>query len=94
MNVKSKADFINSVASGISVPCPKCGTNNKPDSKSCISCGAEITASKEAQNNAPAFEPVKEAFAKNVKYVEPNNVFAQGLPEWNIEPPQMMIRRH
>lgn len=96
MDAKSRADFINSVASGTNVPCPKCGTSNKPDNKFCISCGAEITVPRETQNNAPAFEPAKEAVApaKVVKYVEPNNIFAQGLPSWSIEPPQVMVRRH
>ena len=28
-----------------------------------------------------------------VKYVEPESVFAQGLPSWSIEPPQVMVRR-
>lgn len=94
MDAKSKANFINSVASGTTVPCPKCGTNNKSDSKFCISCGAEITVPHEEQNNTPAFEPAKESPVKAVKYVEPNNVFAQGLPSWSIEPPQVMVRRH
>lgn len=94
MDAKSRANFINSVASGANVPCPKCGTNNKPDSKFCISCGAEITVPAEAQNNAPAFAPAQETPAKAVKYVEPANVFAQGLPDWSIEPPQVMVRRH
>lgn len=93
MDAKSKANFINSVASGANVPCPKCGAINKSDNKFCISCGADITVPQEAQNNAPAFEPAKEEPAKTIKYVEPNNVFAQGLPNWSIEPPQVMVRR-
>jgi len=93
MDAKSRADFINSVASGANIPCPKCGTNNKSDSEFCISCGAGINVSQETQNT-PAFESTKEtAPAKTIKYVEPNNVFAQGLPEWSIEPPQVMVRR-
>lgn len=96
MDAKSKANFINSVASGTNIPCPKCGTSNKSDSKFCISCGAEIVVPTKAQNSAPAFETVKDAgvHTKAVKYVEPSNVFAQGLPDWSIEPPQVMVRRH
>lgn len=95
MDAKSRADFINSVASGTNVPCPECGTSNKSDSKFCISCGAEITVHKEVKNNTPAFEPAKEldTSAKTAKYTEPNNVFAQGLPSWSIEPPQVVVRR-
>ena len=135
MDAKSKADFINSVASGSIVPCPKCGTNNNSGSKFCISCGESLSAPAEAQNDVPAFAPAEAqnnapAFAPTepqnnvpafapakesengtapdvpkaseaankpeipVKYEEPNNVFAQGLPEWSIEPPQVMVRRH
>lgn len=95
MDAKSKANFINAVASGTSVPCPKCVAANKSDSKFCISCGAEISISQEVQNNTSVFEPSKEsAPTKTVKYVEPNNVFAKGLPDWSIEPPQVMVRRH
>lgn len=96
MDAKSRANFINSVAAGTNVPCPKCGASNKSDSKFCISCGAELTVPQGNVNNTPAFEPAKEAVApvKTAKYVEPNNVFAQGLPEWSIEPPQVMVRRH
>lgn len=35
----------------------------------------------------------KETPAQVLKYVEPNNAFADGLPEWSIEPPQVMVRR-
>ncbi len=51
---------------------------------------------------APAFEPAAPAFepaennaapAKVEKYVEPNSAFALGLPDWSIEPPQVMVRR-
>lgn len=55
------------------------------------------------QDDAPAFaaaeepafapaEPVKQAKTAP-QYEEPMSVFAQGLPEWSIEPPQVMVRR-
>lgn len=96
MDAKSKADFINSVATGNSIPCPKCGTTNGGASKFCIVCGAELSTSQTSRTNAPAFGQVKEQEVpvKVSKYVEPNNVFAEGLPEWNIEPPHVMVRRH
>lgn len=96
MDAKSKANFINSVANGSSIPCPKCGTANKSDSRFCISCGADITAHPNSQTSIPAFEQVKgsETPAQPVKYVEPSTVFAEGLPDWSIEPPQVMVRRH
>lgn len=92
MDAKSKANFINSVAAGEAVPCPKCGASNKPDSKFCISCGADMSAT---TSSAPAFAPVAEKAASVVeKYVEPVSVFADGLPSWDIVPPQVMVRRH
>ena len=93
MDAKSKADFINSVVSGVLVTCPKCGTNIKPDRKFCGTCGTKIIFTQEAQNNIPALEPEKEIPDKIVKEVVPNNVFAHGLPNWSIEPPLVMVRR-
>lgn len=78
MDAKSKANFINSIADGQETACPECEAEN----------------GKEMVNDAPAFAPASESVApKAVKYVEPTNVFAQGLPEWSIEPPQVMVRR-
>ncbi len=97
MDAKSKANFINSVADGQSVVCPQCGAQNQAGSKFCITCGQPIEAAKPA-DAAPAFAPAAEPEAaaapeKKVKYVEPDNVFAQGLPDWSIEPPQVLVRR-
>lgn len=35
----------------------------------------------------------KKTLKETFRYVEPNTVFASGLPEWSIEPPQVMVRR-
>ena len=96
MDAKSRANFINSVAAGNSVSCPKCGTANEQDSKYCISCGAELSEPQTTQTNTPVFEQIKEQEApvQTSQYAEPNNVFAKGLPDWSIEPPQVMVRRH
>lgn len=92
MDAKSKANFINSVAAGTNIPCPKCGASNKADIKFCISCGEEIVVPQ--STNAPAFAPAQETPEKVTKYVEPRSAFAEGLPAWSIEPPQVMVRRH
>ena len=43
---------------------------------------------------APAFEPVKKTEIKReVVYQEPESVFAKGLPDWDMVPPQVMVRR-
>jgi len=106
MDAKSKANFINSVATGQEITCPDCQTKNKSGSKFCIGCGKKLTEDMPQVENKPAFSPVDETPAvepvnvieempvkKNFKYVEPESVFAQGLPSWNIEPPQVMVRR-
>lgn len=96
MDAKSKVNFINSVAFGASVTCPKCKARNTSDSEFCIYCGTKITAPQTTANSNTAFAPVKGKAdsEKTSKYVEPNNVFAQGLPEWDLTPPQVIVRRH
>lgn len=147
MNAKSKADFINSVAAGSTIPCPQCGMVNESDSKFCVSCGTKLSPpqkpqvhelafeqvkeedpyksafgqvkeedpykpafgqvkeekpykpafeqAKEKESYAPSSEEVKERemFAQVSQYVERSNALAEGLPEWTIEPPQVMVRR-
>ncbi len=115
MDAKTRANFINSVASGSVIPCPNCGAANKSDSKFCIQCGSKLSAPAPAQTDspkpaaAPAFAPVVEASAPQnavptasvdtpaqsvqVRYVEEKSVFAEGLPEWDIVPPQVVVRR-
>lgn len=90
MDAKSKAIFINSVADGKEIACPSCGTINKADGKYCIACGKALAESP-ATEPKPAFTAVTE---KKSTYVEPRSVFAQGLPEWSLEPPQVIVRRH
>lgn len=89
MDAKSRANFINSVAAGQQTACPSCGAKNDAASKFCISCGKELSAP--AASSAPAFAAA--TVETKAKYEEPNNVFAQGLPAWSIEPPQVMVRR-
>lgn len=95
LDAKSKADFINSVAAGKKIPCPVCGTANESDDKFCVSCGAEIGVSSNP-DKIPAFKQKNHSapFAENkVQYDEPYAAFAQGLPEWSVEPPQVVVRR-
>ena len=41
---------------------------------------------------APASAPQQETVSP-FHYEEPASVFAQGLPEWSVEPPEVMVRR-
>ena len=63
----------------------------------------EISPVVEPIAEAPAFAPAVEEKPEpkaapqavpTVVYEEPESVFAQGLPEWSIEPPQVMVRRN
>ena len=104
MDPKLRANFINSVAGGEKVPCPKCDTLNDADAKFCAICGGSLVK-KEEINEVP-FAPVKKVEEKAAvvkepekaapvveKFEEPESVFAEGLPSWDIEPPQVMVRR-
>ena len=85
--------------------CEKCGEKNKLDSKFCIACGNKIENMQKENVSTPAFAPISEDSSKEVsedkkadirkpeKYIEPKNVFAEGLPSWSIEPPEVLVRR-
>ena len=136
MYATSKANFINSVAVGQTVPCPECGAGNKPGSKFCTTCGAKIEGPVQAKAPAftpvadeqtPAFKPAAEqkvsAFAPVAEQTTPAfttvtdaatpafasvntepvsvaaqeaeqvSAFAEGLPAWDVIPPQIVVRR-
>ena len=92
MDAKSRAEFINSVAAGEKIICSHCNTYNPSDNKTCFSCGQELNTQSNTNNESkqPETPNIPE---KSIKYIEPEHVFAQGLPEWSIEPPQVMVRR-
>lgn len=103
MDARSKASFVNAVADGQLLVCPNCQFGNPLDSRFCIKCGHQLKENKPV-DTAPAFASVEEtpavsqspAFA-SVPVVqeeeEPKSAFAQGLPEWSLEPPMMVVRR-
>lgn len=94
MDAKSRANFINSVAKGQTVPCPQCNAANEPDANFCIVCGAKLT---KAGTDTPAFgaasEAPKPASVPEKMTEEEKAVFADGLPSWDILPPQVVVRR-
>lgn len=154
MDVRSKINFINSVAGGQKIPCPKCSTLNETDAKFCITCGTPLEQKKAAdaagaaadaagavvckgcgtvndpgskfcvscgtplehteRNDqapvstppaplpirrkvmpaAPVQEPVKAPpVIEPEETAEEASIFAEGLPAWDIVPPQVMVRR-
>ena len=117
MDAKSKANFINSVASGQKVPCPVCNALNEPDSLFCFSCGTKLEkkastnetlpfrTAAPVQQSAPIQQsaPVQKAAPKQVFQIaspvlieepEETSVFAEGLPAWDMLPPQVAVRRN
>ena len=97
MDAKSKAEFINSVATGKVLVCQRCGTTNEPGSMFCISCGAALK--QENSKSEPAFSQTIEEKTNTVTpssvvaYNETNAIFADGLPDWDVLPPQVVVRR-
>ena len=96
MDAKSKAEFINPLAEGKTIPCPQCNTENRPDANFCSACGAKLIKTSE-KDDTPAFASVSEnnrqTTVVKVKDNESKSVFAEGLPNWDILPPQVIVRR-
>ncbi|MBL4935561.1 zinc ribbon domain-containing protein [Clostridium sp. YIM B02515] len=109
MNAKDRANFINSVQTDTieKLICSACGAEITAGDKFCDNCGAEVVINNRElmEEKAPlnrvrepavkAAEKVKSKIADTQRktYVEPINIFALGLPEWSIEPPQVVVRR-
>ncbi len=103
MDKKSRINFINSVADGQKVPCLKCDTLNPADSKFCSTCGRPIGRQEEAPKEAPKEEraavkaeekkPLRKIETPVEEVIEEPSVFAEGLPKWDIVPPQVVVRR-
>ena len=71
MDAKTKAEFINSVASGEQYPCPRCNFLNKPMARFCVKCGSPIE--KPNINN----ESVKQSSDQKTKVdADPSNSIA------------------
>ena len=124
MDAKAKAEFINSVAGGQGIPCPKCNGLNKAGSNFCVYCGSPLGNKSEKDHSAdepvnnevdvkkehvsekvpPVSEPVintEETVTNSGKgktepyeeYEDSESIFAEGLPDWDMVPPQVVVRR-
>lgn len=91
MDAKSKMSFMNSITPEQDIICSQCGTANTSNYKFCTSCGVKISDAVSLAF-APAGE-TKELKQKTIQYDEPSAVFAEGLPSWSVEPPQLLVRR-
>lgn len=104
----SAVNQVNAAADG-NIVCPKCGAMNGGSARFCKTCGCNLPewmqnpGSEQAAFPAAAF-PVKGttdpaiaeqemAAASEIPQNEPVSAFAEGLPDWSVEPPQVMVRR-
>lgn len=79
MDAKSRAKFINSVSDEL---------ENEPADKQTseeIPTISKASDNISTQNNKSSSEPIEVATNEEV--------FAQGLPSWDLEPPQVAVRR-
>ena len=90
MDAASKANFINAVAGGQKIPCPNCNTVNDSGSEFCMNCGAELVK----KENPETLVTETEFVEPEIEGVEETvSAFAEGLPSWDLVPPQVMVRR-
>lgn len=55
-----------------------------------------INSVKDTGSKAPAFKSTEEKTEKNkssAEYTEEKSALAEGLPQWSLEPPNIMVRR-
>lgn len=91
------------------IVCPVCGMKNQMGQEYCNNCGcglkkvaAQMAAqSSESTDNGQksgvAFKSIDDeartASTPKTKYKAPPTVFAEGLPDWDIVPPQILVKR-
>ncbi len=99
MSAKKRAAFINAVAEKKSIPCPSCNSANEPESRFCCVCGAQLPAPSSSADSSLSLSKTNEAAfgsinsSLQVSEQTPKGIFAEGMPEWNLEPPQVVVRR-
>lgn len=96
MDAKTKANFINSVSAGATT-CPVCGSTNESGAAHCDICGAALHTPLFGSSSAPAFASIEKngsnSAQENSVYAQSDSVFADGLPSWDVVPPQILVSR-
>lgn len=96
---QGEQDIVNGGINSLEVRCPKCNIINEPGAVFCGSCGAKLNVpvngeinqrQQQAVSTKAIFKPVASIVQEEP---EEASVFAQGLPSWDIVPPQVMVRR-
>ena len=75
------------MANAAYVICGECGTETPANGKFCGSCGAAVGNEDEGMNEQETSP------AENAPNFIEDSPLAKGLPEWNIEPPVIAVRR-
>lgn len=95
--METNTQFVNSGAYDSIISCLVCGAENDASSNYCQSCGNKLTfLQNDVLSDLSQKENVNKSMIQSDDNIQKNEdlVFAQGLPEWSLEPPQMMVRRH
>lgn len=92
--METNSNNVNSAINGDIIFCLKCGAKNKVGYAYCRICGERLVSAKSNDLNVSSRRESRNMEQVNNE-VENNNAlaFAQGLPEWSLEPPQIMVRR-
>lgn len=90
----SNSEEMNVSSSDKVLVCSVCKTENKAAAKYCITCGTALATPVPAQ----AFASISNQEAsinesESSPYKAPSTVFAEGLPKWDIIPPQVVVRK-
>jgi hypothetical protein len=90
------AMILNQIADGQKIQCNSCGSMNDPDSAVCAACGAVLLAKPASAQEAAFSSAVPERSEPAASVVQaqiPMPAFADGLAEWDLLPPQVVVRR-
>lgn len=92
--METNSNNVNSAINGNIIFCPKCGVKGNASYAYCQICGERLDLAKSNGLNDSSRRENSNIGQVNNE-VENNNAlaFAQGLPEWSLEPPQIMVRR-
>lgn len=84
-------DSLATAGQGLAKACPKCGALNPASAKYCGACGTPYPTVTTEPGRPPAR---RERVGRQQAEPVFRAAFAERLPDWELEPPQMPVRRH
>ena len=92
--METNSNNVNSAINGDIIFCSKCGVKNNAGYAFCQVCGERLDLAKISSLHPPLQRENSNMESVNNDVGNINSLaFAQGLPEWSLEPPHMMVRR-